>query len=103
MPANGSVCTLPLRGSLTTANSEETRAAVMQALSGHDAVILDCAGATEIDLTFVQILVAASRTATQTHKRIEFESPASGPLAEALRRSGFPSSSAISLTQVLSL
>jgi anti-anti-sigma regulatory factor len=103
MSASGSTCTAPLRGNLTTANSEETRAAVMQALSRHDSVVLDCEGATEIDLTLVQILVAASRTAAQAHKRIELKSPPTGPLAEALRRCGFSPSSATSLTQVLSL
>ncbi len=75
----------------------------MQALSKHNAVILDCAGASEIDLTFVQILVAAGRTAANAHKRIDLQSPPTGPLAEALRRCGFSPSSATSLTQVLSL
>ncbi len=78
---------------------------MMQALSDHASVILDCAGATEIDVAFVQILIAASRTAAKSNKRIELKRPPDGPLPEALRRCGFPPppATATSLAEVLSL
>jgi ABC-type transporter Mla MlaB component len=77
----------------------------MEALSGHDSVILDCADATEIDVAFVQILVAASRAATRSNKRIELKRPPDGVLAEALRRCGFsqPRAATTSLAEALSL
>lgn len=104
MPTDSPTFTLPLSGSLTTPNSDETRAAVMEALGGHASVVLDCAGATETDLAFVQILIAASRSAAQAQKRIALKSPPEGVLAEALRRCGFaPPANATSLAEVLSL
>jgi len=77
------------RGSLTTPTSEQTHQTIREALEGSDSVVLDCAGAEEIDVSFLQILVAAGRAAERGRKTIGLAGPAQGALAEALRRCGF--------------
>jgi anti-anti-sigma regulatory factor len=80
---------LKLCGSLTTPNSEETHRAIRDALSGSESLVVDCSTATEIDVSFLQLLVSAQRTAERAHKAIALASPPQGVLADALRRCGF--------------
>ena len=47
-----------LAGSLTTPRAQATHATIVAALSDHDCVAIDCAGASEMDVSFVQLLVA---------------------------------------------
>jgi anti-anti-sigma regulatory factor len=80
---------LKLRGSLTTPNSEETHRAIRDALSGRQDLIVDCSEATEIDVSFLQLLASAARTAERARKSIALAAPPQGVLADALRRCGF--------------
>jgi HPt (histidine-containing phosphotransfer) domain-containing protein len=61
---------LPCDGSLTLANAEQWRERLLDALDRHPRVVVDVAGAEEIDTTFIQILVAAKKSAAIAGKRI---------------------------------
>jgi anti-anti-sigma regulatory factor len=96
---------LSLQGDLTTPQAEATRDQIMNALSEHSAVALDCSGAADMDVTFVQILVAAARAAAMSSKVIRLSSPPSGLLISTLHRCGFSPSDAAtaSLSEFLSI
>jgi anti-anti-sigma regulatory factor len=105
VPSDLSPYALSLAGSLTTPRAETIHSEVLAALTGHSSVTIDCANASDMDVAFIQILVAASRFAAQTGKSIALASPPAGLLAETLRRCGFPQPkpSAAALAEVLSL
>ena len=93
---------VPLDGCLTIATVEATHARLREALGGAGAVVLDCAQAREIDVTFLQLLVAAQRTAVRAGKSVRLAAPPSGALAEALRRCGFAAAgTATALAEIL--
>jgi anti-anti-sigma regulatory factor len=96
---------LSLTGSLTTPRAEAIHAEVFAVLSGHSTLTIDCSAASEMDVAFVQILVAANRFAAQAGKTVALASPPSGLLAETLRRCGFsaPKRPSSVLAEVLSL
>ena len=96
---------LSLTGSLTTPRAEAIHAEVFAVLSGHSSVTIDCSNASEMDVAFIQILVAASRFASQGGKTVALASPPAGLLAETLRRCGFsaPKRPTTALAEVLSL
>ena len=62
-------------------------------LRQNDAVLLDLSGVTECDLTAVQILEGARRSADRDGKRFGLAAPASGSLLDVLLRAGLLSSS----------
>ena len=96
---------LSLTGSLTTPRAEAIHSEVFAVLSGHSSVTIDCSNASEMDVAFIQILVAASRFAAHCGKTIGLASPPAGLLADALKRCGFslPKRSTTALAEVLSL
>ena len=55
--------TVQLTGPLTVPTAAAVRDQLLAALDGSPAVTVDLSGVTEIDVTFLQILVAAQRTA----------------------------------------
>lgn len=79
---------LALTGSLTVASAEQTRETLIAALRDQPSVVVDCSGADEIDLTFIQCLIAASRTAARAGKSFALAAPADGALKDILVRSG---------------
>jgi len=82
---------LSLTGSLTTPRAETIRSEVLAALRDHPSVAVDCSNASEMDVAFIQILVAAHRFAAQFGKTVALAAPPSGLLAETLIRCGFSS------------
>jgi hypothetical protein len=52
-------------------------------------ITIDCAAATEIDLTFIQLLVAAQLSARTAGQRINLASFPDGVLLDTLTRGGF--------------
>ena len=81
---------LSLTGSLTTPRAEAIHRETLAAVSGHSNVAIDCSNASEMDVAFVQILVAAHRFAAQSGKAVALASPPAGLLADVLIRCGFP-------------
>jgi len=58
------------------------------ALASSDRVEVDCSGVTETDITFIQMMVAAHKSALAAGKVIELSAPARGPLLEAVTLCG---------------
>jgi hypothetical protein len=82
--------TLRFGGTLTLPEAAAVRASLLAALQGEASVIeLDCTAAPEVDVSFVQIALAARRTAAMNGKSITFSLPATGALRDALERGGF--------------
>ena len=105
MASSDSAFVLSLTGSLTTPRAEAIHAEVFAVLSGHSSVTIDCSNASEMDVAFIQILVAANRFASQSGRTVALASPPSGLLAETLNRCGFslPMRPTTALAEVLSL
>ena len=79
-----------LDGSLTVPFCDEILSRVAEAFEANDAVTIDVAGASEVDVSFLQILVAASKTAAQTGKTLVIETAGLPLLAHAAARCGLP-------------
>lgn len=96
--------TLALRGALTISRVDELRAEILESIHAHPAVALDCAEAEEVDVAFLQLLIAANHTAEKLGKTIRFVAPPPSTLADVIARCGFPPVSATtSLAQTFSL
>lgn len=101
MTSSGAAASLSLSGGLTTPGGEDVHRRVREALNGCEELVVDCSGATEIDVSFLQILVAAQRSAERSRKTVALASPPQGVLADALRRCGFaPPPGATSLAKI---
>ena len=95
---------LSLAGSLTTPRAEAIHAEALAVLSSHPNVAIDCSNADEMDVAFIQILVAAHRFAVKSGKRVALAAPPAGLFAETLKRCGFslPTRPTTALAEVLS-
>jgi ABC-type transporter Mla MlaB component len=92
---------LELRGRLITPTSEDTHRSIRMTLAKCESLVLDCSEASEIDVSFLQLLVAAQRTAERSRKTIAFSAPPQGVLADAFRRCGFAApKTAVSLAEI---
>jgi ABC-type transporter Mla MlaB component len=91
MGSGNEAVTLALQGNLTISRIDEIHAELFTALHAYVAVDLDCTQAEDVDVAFLQILIAANRTAEKLGKAIRFATPPSGALAAAITRCGFPS------------
>ncbi len=90
-----------LSGSLTTPVGEEVHRTVLEALNGCERLVIDCSDVTEVDVSFLQILVAADVAAGRSHKTAALGSPPEGALGDALQRCGFaPPPGATSLAEI---
>jgi ABC-type transporter Mla MlaB component len=81
--------TLIVAGSQTIREAALTHAALLAAMAEHAEVRLDCAGVTEADVAFVQLILAARRGAVAAGRRFALREPPHGALREALARGGF--------------
>lgn len=59
------------------------------ALAGAEAVEIDCGDLAEVDLSFVQLVLSARKTAVNSAKRLALSAPAGGALLACLRAGGF--------------
>ena len=75
-------------GSLTLPRADEFRDLIVAALGGDDDLIVDTTAASEADLSFLQIIVAARRTARRLGRRVHLRAPPDGPLMAAARAAG---------------
>ncbi|MEJ0017452.1 MAG: STAS domain-containing protein [Acetobacteraceae bacterium] len=65
------------------------RATLLEALAGAAPVLVDCSAAESVDLSFIQLLLAARLSARQAGKSLRLTGPACGALAAALAQGGF--------------
>jgi anti-anti-sigma regulatory factor len=81
-----------LKGALTLANAESTKAALLAGLDA-GAIMLDCSDVEDVDVTGVQLLLAACRSAAARDNAFGLAAPLPAFLAETFERCGLPASS----------
>jgi ABC-type transporter Mla MlaB component len=78
-----------LDGPLTVRWIDTVQAKLVAALLRHTIVTVDCTGATEVDLSLIQLLIAARTSARHAGKTLRMAAPAEGVLHAALIIGGF--------------
>ena len=76
-------------GSLTLPRADAIRSILAAALDAGAPIAIDCDGATEVDVSFIQLLLAARRSAAHRGAALALAAPAAGALRAALERGGF--------------
>ncbi len=84
----GGSAKLKFVGPLNLRTAAETCDVLSKALACHTAVSIDCKAATEIDLSFIQLLVAARSSAQQAGRSVSLAESPNGPLLAVLSRAG---------------
>ena len=79
---------LKFEGPLTLRTAAKTCDVLRDALAHHAAVSIDCGDATDIDLSFIQLLVAARSSAQQAGQTVSLAESPDGPLLAVLSRAG---------------
>lgn len=69
------------------------------ALAAHDTVEIAASAAKSIDVSILQLIASAHRTAMASGKVLRLRTPQEGPLRHALVRAGFVSSDGMGLTR----
>jgi ABC-type transporter Mla MlaB component len=85
VPAEGR---LVLTGAVTLQSAETIHAQIL-GMAGQAVVEIDCSGATEVDLSLVQLVLAARVSARKSGRTVTLSQPATGALLETLQRGGF--------------
>jgi ABC-type transporter Mla MlaB component len=80
---------LVLDGVLTMRTAEAVCTLLREAVAAQPAVSIDCTAATDVDLSFIQLLLAARVSALQSNKTVTLMAAPDGPLLGALSRAGF--------------
>jgi ABC-type transporter Mla MlaB component len=81
---------LLLQGPLLLRQAEELRAQLLQAMQSQPQLRIDCGGVTEADLSTVQTLLSAGRSARRGAKPVVLRGDPAPALCAALERAGFP-------------
>lgn len=81
--------TVDLGGSRTIRNAEETRSLLLEALLAPSPIRLDCSSVEEADLSFVQLLLSARKSAQATGKIVALAPAPSAAFLQAASRAGF--------------
>ena len=84
---------LQLSGEMTLRQAGALHEQLRGVAAVHDRVDIDCAGVSEIDISVVQLLVAASKSARAAGKTVSVLYPDGGALDTMLHRAGFVSES----------
>jgi len=88
MPAKPEARRVAFDGALTIRHIRAIRDRLMEALSGSQTVRVDCVAATEVDLSFIQLMLSARRSAMAAGKTILLSAGESSVLHDALVRAG---------------
>ncbi|GAA0529296.1 anti-anti-sigma regulatory factor [Rhizomicrobium palustre] len=83
------VCTLELRGELTIRTATDTHHLLQTALQKRTDIAIDMAHTDDIDLTLIQLLVSAAKTARQSGSAITLPDPLPEQVSALLTRGGF--------------
>jgi len=79
---------LKFSGALTVRIAKQIRTRIIEALRQFPSVTIDCSGASEVDLSFIQLVLSARKSAAAFAKTLSLAQPAEGALLEALRQAG---------------
>ena len=88
-PAQPQTFVVDLSGELTIRTVATAHAELSVALEAQAAVSAGIDPEAQVDLTFVQLIESARRTAADTGRAFALAGPAEGALLETLRRGGF--------------
>jgi len=77
-----------LGGELGLRDADGVREQLLAALHDHASVQIDISGLTAIDISIVQVLIAAQKTAKHHNQSLKISAKAEGPLQKAVRRAG---------------
>jgi ABC-type transporter Mla MlaB component len=80
---------LVLEGELTIRTIEALHARLRDLIAARAELEIDVAAAIQIDVNFVQLVLAARRSAEATGKTVALAAPADGALRDVLVRGGF--------------
>ena len=83
------VAHIRLDGALTIRDIAGVHASLAAALERHATVIVDCSAATEVDLSLIQLLLAARRSAQRADRTLRLAGADNAALNTALLRGGF--------------
>jgi ABC-type transporter Mla MlaB component len=78
-----------VEGPATLRTIDEIRGRLLDMMQRHPALAIDCGGTTEADLSLVQLLLAARRSARQAGRSITLAKPGGAVLGALLARGGF--------------
>jgi anti-anti-sigma regulatory factor len=81
--------TLSFEGEVLLSGAGETCERLKDCISTYQEVDVDATKVSEIDISFVQLLVAAFKSAGAAGKRLSVRYPADGPFDQLLQRTGF--------------
>jgi anti-anti-sigma regulatory factor len=76
-------------GSLNVSNISDAHDILLEALEQNDSLAIDIDGLEEADLTFVQLIESARRSAAEAECSIVLRQPAQGAVLQVLQRGGF--------------
>jgi anti-anti-sigma regulatory factor len=93
-----SAYTLKISGDADLRNVQDIIGQLRQALENHNAITVVTDGLTSIDITILQLLVAARKSALASGKTLTLHAPADGVLHRLLVQTGFVSTDGKSLT-----
>ena len=80
-------------GDLGLRDADTLRELLLDALRARSVVEVDCGDLTDIDMSIVQILIAADKMANGCNRTLRVFARSEGPLADALSRAGLHSRS----------
>jgi ABC-type transporter Mla MlaB component len=86
---NDEVGRLLLDGACTLRTVDDTYARLSEMSARHAVLEIDCSGVDEVDLSFIQLLLAARSSARRSGRTVRLAQSASGALRDALERGGF--------------
>jgi hypothetical protein len=81
--------TIMLSGVRTVRTAEQSHSVLLEALRSASPISLDCSEITETDVSFVQLLLSARKTAAEYGRDLALANPAGGVLLGVLERGGF--------------
>jgi anti-anti-sigma regulatory factor len=78
-----------LDGVVTVRTIAAFRSTLLNALTEHRSVRVDCSAAESVDLSLIQLLLSARLSAHRQGKRLKLAAPADGVLRATLEQGGF--------------
>ena len=82
-------CRVVFDGVQTVRNIQAAYDRLSAAIAEHQTIEVDCEGIAELDLSLIQLLLAAKRSADKNGKSLRLAAPAAGNLRVAIDRAGF--------------
>ncbi|MEJ2228081.1 MAG: STAS domain-containing protein [Alphaproteobacteria bacterium] len=78
-----------MEGSLTSGKLAPTHEALIDAIENNQSVTVDCSAVSAADISLVQLILSARKTALSAGKSVTLSAPAYGALLDVLTRGAF--------------